>query len=162
MYETNILRWGCWQLCAWSSSSWAVAEFGSNFGHILTSSPLFLLSPPPPPIQIRKPIFQKHSPHKFHPTCYFIAVSTQFSLDCNKRLYFWIWFKFPWRVLSAQPSPFQALITITKTAENSGTRKWKYFHFWIQLSKSFCSSLPCFLCSSAALESLHTEAKASS
>ena len=82
--------------------------------------------------------------------------------DCNKRLYFWIWFKFPWRVLSAQPSPFQALITITKTAENSGARKWKYFHFWIQLSKSFCSSLPCFLCSSAALESLHTEAKASS
>ena len=91
-----------------------------------------------------------------------ISWSTPFSLDCNKRLYFWIWFKFPWRVLSAQPSPFQALITITKTAENSGTRKWKYFHFWIQLSKSFCSSLPCFLCSSAALESLHTEAKASS
>ena len=69
---------------------------------------------------------------------------------------------FPWRVLSAQPSPFQALITITKTTENSGARKWKYFHFWIRLSKSFCSSLPCFLCSSAALESLLTEAKASS
>ena len=30
---------------------------------------------------------------------------------------------FPWRVLSAQPSPFQALIKITKTAENSGARK---------------------------------------
>ena len=30
---------------------------------------------------------------------------------------------FPWRVLSAQTSPFQALITITKTAENSGARK---------------------------------------
>ena len=36
------------------------------------------------------------------------------------------------------------------------------FTFESNLSKSFCSSLPCFLCSSAALESLHTEAKASS
>ena len=36
------------------------------------------------------------------------------------------------------------------------------FTFESNLSKSFCSSLPCFLCSSAALESLHTEAMASS
>ena len=64
--------------------------------------------------------------------------------DCNKRLYFWIWFIFRWRVLSAQPSPYQALITKTKTAEYSGARKRKYFHFWIILSKSFCSSLSLF------------------
>ena len=48
-------------------------------------SPPLLLSAPPSPIQIRKPIYQKHFPHKFHLTCYFIALSTPFCLDCNKR-----------------------------------------------------------------------------
>ena len=78
-------------------------------------------------------------------------------------LVFWIWFIWTLRVLSAPPSPHQALNRKTKTTENYDAErgKWKDFHFHKQKQKfqTLLSSSPLLL---HALKSLHTEAKASS